>query len=282
MAGQTREITMDNKITCIYHGNCADGFGAAWVVHNALGSTHDITFHAANYGEAPPDVTDTEVIIVDFSYPLDVMREMVAQCTSFTILDHHVTAREAIETLTAENPKAGGNFDLNRSGAMLAWDWFATDRKVPQLLKHIQDRDLWKFDLVRTKNVMAALHSYDFDFDVWDHLMTTDVNDLASQGVHIRRQHDRHAMTLAQGAARISIHGHSVLAVNAPPFCSSDVGHILCQGEPFGATYHDVGEVRTWSLRSSHCGVDVSEIAKHRGGGGHKHAAGFTTENNNG
>jgi hypothetical protein len=51
---------------CIYHGNCADGFGAAWVVRKALG---EIDFHPGKYQEPPPDVTGKDVVMVDFSYP---------------------------------------------------------------------------------------------------------------------------------------------------------------------------------------------------------------------
>ena len=35
---------IQRKKMCIYHGNCADGFGAAWVVRKALGS--DVEFVA--------------------------------------------------------------------------------------------------------------------------------------------------------------------------------------------------------------------------------------------
>lgn len=57
----------------------------------------------------------------------------------------------------------------------------------------------------------------------------------------------------------------------------SEVCHELCQGEPFAAAYWDEADgTRRWSLRSSETdGVDVSEIAKLYGGGGHVHAAGF-------
>lgn len=56
----------------------------------------------------------------------------------------------------------------------------------------------------------------------------------------------------------------------------SEVCHVLCQGEPFAAAYWDeADDVRRWSLRSAKDGIDVSEIAKLYGGGGHKHAAGF-------
>ncbi len=33
-----------------------------------------------------------------------------------------------------------------------------------------------------------------------------------------------------------------------------------------------------WSLRSTEEGIDVSEIAKRHGGGGHRNAAGFRAE----
>jgi len=45
-----------SKILCIYHGNCADGFGAAWAVRHALGD-RDVEFHAGVYGNPPPDVS---------------------------------------------------------------------------------------------------------------------------------------------------------------------------------------------------------------------------------
>ena len=55
------------KKLCIYHGNCADGFGAAIAVRLALGA-HNVDFHPGVYQEFPPDIIDREVILVDFSY----------------------------------------------------------------------------------------------------------------------------------------------------------------------------------------------------------------------
>ena len=53
------------------------------------------------------------------------------------------------------------------------------------------------------------------------------------------------------------------------------MGHLLGKGEPFAATFFYDGEGYVFSLRSDDNGLDVSEIAKQYGGGGHKHAAGF-------
>lgn len=55
---------------CIYHGNCADGFGAAWAVRKAL---PDCEFHAGIYQNTPPDVAGRDVVIVDFSYKRGVV-----------------------------------------------------------------------------------------------------------------------------------------------------------------------------------------------------------------
>lgn len=74
----------------------------------------------------------------------------------------------------------------------------------------------------------------------------------------------------------MNIGGYNVPVSNLPYAMSSDAGHIMGKGEPFAACYTDTEKGRVFSLRSSPEGVDVSEIAKQYGGGGHKHAAGFT------
>ena len=69
--------------------------------------------------------------------------------------------------------------------------------------------------------------------------------------------------------------GHSVLVANATVLYS-DIAGELAKGRPFGAVYFDRADgKRQWSLRSTDEGVDVSEIAKVHGGGGHKNAAGY-------
>ena len=74
---------------CIYHGNCADGFGAAWAVRKAI---PEADFFPGTYQEPPPDVTDKRVVMVDFSYKRPVLLEMASQAESILILDHHKSA----------------------------------------------------------------------------------------------------------------------------------------------------------------------------------------------
>lgn len=98
------------KTLCIYHANCADGFGAAWVVRQALGA-ENVEFHAGHYGKPAPDVEGRDVIIVDFSYPYELLVLLGHQARSILIIDHHKTAAEALAQLptpatTARQPSA--------------------------------------------------------------------------------------------------------------------------------------------------------------------------------
>jgi len=264
---------MSNTL-CIYHGNCADGFAAAWVVrkfYKEVYSRNDIEFHAGVYQNPPPEVKGKNVILVDFSYKRPILDKMKQEANSILILDHHKTAMENLQEFE------GAIFDMNRSGAMITWNHFFANQEAPQLIEHIQDRDLWQFKLPGTREIQAAVFSYPYDFEVWDELMKTDPLQLFTEGTAIERKHFKDINELlAVCKTRTIIAGYDVPIANLPYIFSSDAGHIMGVGEPFAACYMDTPEGRVYSLRSSEVGgVDVGEVAKLFGGGGHKHAAGF-------
>lgn len=262
---------------CIYHGNCADGFGAAWVVRKAFGEDN-VEFVAGVYQQEPPDVTGRDVILVDFSYKRAVIQGMLQKAKSLVIIDHHKSAMEDLADVDigAKCPVTI-TFDLNHSGAMLAWIFFNGDAEPPELLKHIEDRDLWRFKLKGTREIQAALFSYPYDFGVWDSLIASEVMGLAKDGQAIERKHFKDIEELLKVCQRrLNIAGCVVPAASLPYTMSSDAGHIMSKGEKFATCYYDTPQGRCFSLRSAEDGMDVSEIAKIYGGGGHKHAAGFT------
>lgn len=267
------------KPLCIYHGNCADGFGAAWAVRKALGD--DVEFFAGTYQQDGPDVTDRDVFLVDFSYKSSVLKIMAQKANSVTVIDHHKTAEEDLRPLIDEGI-VGGIFDMSKSGAMLAWEWFHPEKEPPTLIRHIQDRDLWQFKLPGTREIQAALFSYPYDFEVWDALMIMDLEQLHSGGCAIERKHFKDIEELLPATQRrMIIAGHNVPVANLPYIHSSDAGHQMAIGEPFAACYMDGPDGRTYSLRSSEDGIDVSDIAKMFGGGGHAKAAGFFIKSTN-
>jgi oligoribonuclease NrnB/cAMP/cGMP phosphodiesterase (DHH superfamily) len=273
------------KPLCIYHGNCADGFGAAWVVRKALGA-ENVDFHAGVYQDAPPDVTGRDVLLVDFSYKRAVMTEIVAKANSVKVLDHHKTAIDDL-TPMLEAGEITATFDLERSGAGIAWDHFFSDNTRPQLIEHIEDRDLWRFLLHGTREIQAALFSHPYDFTLWDQLMAMDARAMSifeSEGRAIERKHHKDVAELTKVVTRhmrfrypFDYSGSAVVPMaNLPYTLTSDAGHLLCGDTyPFAGCYWDTPEGRVFSLRSRDDGADVGEIAKLYGGGGHKHASGF-------
>ncbi|MCW9003722.1 MAG: DHHA1 domain-containing protein [Gammaproteobacteria bacterium] len=262
---------------CIYHGNCPDGFAAAWAVRHALGDA--VEFYKGVHQQPPPNVSGKDVLLVDFSYKKDVLIEMLKTAASITILDHHISAEKDLADLLSSG-KIKGLFDMSKSGAMLAWEWFNPGVPAPMLIEHIQDRDLWQFKLAGTREVHSAVSSHPYDFEVWDSLMESTsygLEVLKRDGKAIERRLQKDIQELiASGVRRMVIGGYDVPVLNAPSAYVSDAGNIMSQGESFAACYWDHPDGRSFSLRSSESGVDVSEIARQYGGGGHAKAAGFT------
>lgn len=262
---------------CIYHANCADGFGAAWVVRRHFAGMVD--FHPGVYQDTPPDVSGLHVVMVDFSYKRDTVEAMRTGAKSIKIIDHHKTAIDDLSGRLAEEDGCPIEliFDLNRSGAGLTWDTYFTDEPRPQLINHIEDRDLWRFKLPYTREIQAAVFSEPYDFVKWDFLMAAPVEHLVAEGVAIERKHHKDVAELVRVCKRrMNIGGKVVWGANLPYTLTSDAGHMMADdGEPFAACYWDTPEGRVFSLRSREGGSDVSEIAKQYGGGGHKNAAGF-------
>jgi hypothetical protein len=289
----TGEISL-SKPLCIYHGNCFDGFTAAWAVWKRYGDNFE--YFPATYQAEPPRVDGKHVVIVDFSYKRDVLMNIAACAASVVVLDHHKTAAEdlagfEVPTIASGSydPHAQGwiysdkrpraLFDMNRSGAGITWDFFHGAPRIP-LINHVEDRDLWRFALPFTREIHAAMSSYPFEFSAWDEIAgKCERGELTAEGAAIDRKHLRDIDTLlAAGAYRMMIDGYDVPVCNLPVTMCSDAGNIMCVGEEFAATYYCTRDHRVFSLRSnnhSEDSVDVSEIAKKFGGGGHRNAAGF-------
>lgn len=304
-------VTIDSGIAprkkplVIYHGNCADGFGAAWCFYHANPEGYE--FHAGKYGETPPDCTDRVVFLVDFSYKREIVKQICAVAFSVTLIDHHKTAIEDLVPLSDKfSSEFQANFkaitDINRSGAMLAWDYLFNNEGLsfapfpgssyynppPLLLGHIQDRDLWQFKLVNTREISAALFSYEYDFAIWDVLMKgnqTDLLKLSAAGAAIERKHHKDIAELVKVCQRtMTIGDYDVPVASLPYTLTSDAGHLMAsmyrEGAIFAACYWDTANERIFSLRSADNGLDVSLIAVNYGGGGHKNAAGFKVPRN--
>lgn len=260
-----------NNIMCIYHKNCSDGFGAALAVKVwANEQEKEVEFYPAIYGDSPPNVLGKDLFIVDFSYSRDVIIQLYRDANSIVVIDHHKTAKEALVDLDF------CVFDMSKSGAVLTWEHLFPEREIPLLLQYIQDRDLWNWNLEKSREISASLQAMDMDFEIWSqYLDDNEIAELVVKGEAILEYQQKKVKELSRSnIPLVDIAGYKVPCVNTTHLIS-EIGNVISKGYPFAAMYFETGNDRIYSLRSSDDGIDVSKIAKQFGGGGHFHAAGF-------
>lgn len=279
----------------IYHADCVDGFTAAWIAHRYFGETAD--YLPYKYGEDPPEFHGNEkVYILDFSFPRKVLLKMKEEVTALHICDHHKSAEEELRSLADSNfgsPVHSLHFDMDKCGARLTWEYLYSEEDPPSLIDYVEDRDLWKWELNYSKEISAALQSYDFTWKNWDQLASW-LNDtmqkmgVINQGEAILRYQEQSIkkhMNLAVVREAWWTRGLEVPMVNCTDKnIVSELGNRLAKDYSFSACYAEdkdsfPADVRIWSLRAieGEKKADVSAIAKATGsGGGHKLAAGFT------
>lgn len=279
---------------CVYHAPCQDGFAAAWVVRRALKG--EVDFQPGVHGEKITEYANRHVIFVDFCPPQAELEKIIDEALHVTVIDHHKTCCLASVSMIriSDRRKFDWSFGNELAGCMATWRWFFDEEQAPKVLQHINDRDLWKFDMPGTREVCTALFSYPYDFQVWDEFMlgidvgagprgekhwtVTDwgVSKLREEGKVLERKHWQDISTLLPIATQMQeIAGYRVPVANLPPTMVSDAANELSKGQQFAACYYDTPGWRNYSLRSTQTGLDVSEIAKQFGGGGHARAAGF-------
>lgn len=259
------------KNLCIYHANCNDGFAAALAVWTVF--KNQCEYIPASYGDPPPDVTGKSVIIVDFSYPRAELEKMNDKAASLVVIDHHKTAKADLDDLDY------AFFDETKSGAVLTWEFLYEDQPLPEMFRYIQDRDLWQWQLPNSKAFSAGLNILPKDFNKWNQVLQSGqagIEQTTAKGKTILEYQEQCTETaIAAQAGTITLAGHTVPCINTSHLISEIVG-TLAEKHPFAVGYFDTKDKRVFSLRSRQAGLDVSDIAKQYGGGGHPNAAGFT------
>lgn len=287
--------TPDEIDLVIYHAQCFDGFTAAWCAWLALGDRAE--YLPALYGDPPHDVAGRNVVLLDFAYKRPVLERMAEEAKSIAVLDHHATAQADLEGLEF------ATFDMNKSGARLAYEWFLADRSEPQeyqkrytverLVDYVQDRDLWRWELYRAREITEAMKVVAFDFAAWSKFaadLNNNLEGVADRGRTLLALTEQHLSLLEATAAYAVLDGHPCRVANAPYIYASELGHRLATRVQGGNETHVLGadglgvawrydhnrDLLSFSLRStpeSH--IDVAKIAAAHGGGGHRNAAGF-------
>ncbi|MFK5894271.1 MAG: DHHA1 domain-containing protein [Pseudomonadota bacterium] len=276
-------MTKIPSILIIYHAHCPDGFAAALAANlwfEQQGLSKQVDYHAARHGTPIPDCHNKEVYIVDFSYKRETLIKLCQQANKVILIDHHISALKDLENLEQEQSNLQIHFDMQHSGAILTWNYFFNS-SAPLLFRYVEDRDIWKFELDDTNDVMSAVVSYPMEFKLWKSWLTDEnsLDKLKLEGKVLNRERNKLIRKYKKRARVGEIAGFNIPIVNAPSSIASDLLQELSANQPFAASYEDREDRRIWQLRSSgEQGLDVSEIATQYGGGGHKRASGFSVE----
>lgn len=262
-----------------YHGDdCADGFTAAWSAWTVLG--YDAEYIPMTYADNevdPSDFSGMDVYVLDFSFPRQNMIEVADEASRMVVLDHHDSVRKECEGLPF------CRFESDMSGAGMAWDHFREGEDVPPIVRYVEDRDLWKFDLPASEEVNAAVASYPKTFEKWSqfrHMGREFAKNMASEGRAILRSVQQRVDHVCEETRILKVPANGdVLRVPSAncPIHRSEVGGKLARRSPDGigaVWFLSEGKVKV-SLRSIPGTPDLGQIAESYGGGGHPNAAGF-------
>lgn len=271
------------KLLVIYHKNCLDGFAAAWVVR-MFHEPENVQLLAADYGDAVPDLTGRDVVIVDFSYKPEHLLPAAEAAKSVLIIDHHKSAITAWSGITSK--KVTTVFSDIFSGAVLTWRHYMSTKIVPRLFNVIQDYDLWEHKIPTGRAIIAAIKARGVaeteDWDMFSNLVAGDLTlrELEAEGDAILRANAQLVASILERNTRlVNFMGFDVPVANVPYELRDAAGEALAHNHPFAVTYDDWHSkgIRKFSLRSSkHTPFDVEKLARYMGGGGHAAAAGFT------
>ena len=285
---------MSNKIydIVLFHYPCQDGLSSGWIVNKFHKENNiDIELYPIQHGQNIDfnKLINKKIIFCDYAPSKYILDEIEKIACKITILDHHISSQKDLEN------KDYAIFDMNKSGAGLTWNYFYNS-KCPLFIRMIEDRDLWLWNIPKSKEFTAGLRTvcssiemYNFTdiFNIFDEILLNpfkfefyiELGDIINKSIIIKCKY-----MAIDGLKKINHYkNYNICIINCPHDLTSDLGNTLLISDliDFAVlwSYNHTKEEYYISLRSNNK-ADVSLIAKEFGGGGHKNASGFSTKIN--
>ena len=281
------------------HNNCQDGWVAAFVAKLRYPEAEIVLLNHGNEQDLEQVFSKSKnkhVLMLDYSLRTRELNDRLnSTAASLLILDHHKTAKQILEDTEY------AVFDINRSGAGLAWDYlFGKDsefyklsvynpagfRPRPWWVNYTEDQDLWKHELPDSQSINAFLMIQPRTIEAWKQIEENSFGDLFEYIIDIGSGVRSYIEYYTRSVIPEARYGtwyfrdaeYRVAVVNIPYVGVSEVGNQLVQDCDVAVCWFERADNKIqFSLRSNRktSNIDVSVIAKHYGGGGHQNAAGF-------
>lgn len=272
-----------SKIICCYHNKDLDGYTSGAIVKRKFPSCELIGW---DYGLPVPALGEgNKVIIIDICFPMEDMIR-IADTNDLIWIDHHVSQNKEFYALPANRSlNIGYIYGAGISACELGWKHFFPDEEMPKAVELIGKYDTWRGngtkewtdDILPFQYYMRAYCTGPESFPTI--LLDEDylVYDAIEMGSAIVKYQESQDMLKAErGAFEREVYGGlKALCLNEGVFSSETLK--TQKPERYDVLIGFVYNKNFWrvSLRTLKDDVDVSQIAKTRGGGGHKKAAGF-------
>jgi len=285
---------------CFYHSADLDGHCSGAIVRWAYPDDCEVEMWPIDYGfPFPWDKIEPEetVYMVDFSLqPFELMVKLANMC-NLVWIDHHKSAIEAHKEWNHHNLEHPLDIlGVRKTGigaCRLTWDYlfnsFGFDAPVPMGVQLLAEYDVWNHSDpnclpfqygMRLKNTDPS--SPEAMTGVWKRIFIDDVaflNSTINAGITVLTYQKQLDAKTCKNAFEIEFEGLKFIAVNATG--NSRTFESVWTPDKYDAmmTFHLTGQGHwTVNMYTDKPGIDLSVIAKRRGGGGHEKAAGFQTE----
>jgi hypothetical protein len=280
------------------HDWCMDGLFAAFAAFKAMPEA-DLVPAMYNH---PPELeleSGDQIYLLDLTYPAPVLEAWADAGALIEVIDHH---KQAMDDLALLSARVLREFDMARSGAVMAWQRFQPSSPVPALYSYVQDRDLWEKTLPDCDLIALGLRELLSDqllIDALWHigsflektryapLLELRGFGLAFIAVVGARVGPEIKQAIAEAVAvrtKRLVLGQEVVFValwsKRQRQAYSDIGHALLRASPecaYAVVQSGPG-FGGWSLRSNATHQGVQRVAKMLGGGGHEQASGCAAD----
>lgn len=277
---------MNKKVVIVYHADL-DGICSAAVAKKAL-ELYYPEIEMVEFNWSKGDVKEFEcntLYILDCVLPKERLKKEIENLGRLNVvwIDHHKSTIEKYK----EFENLPGIRDPNAPGACtLTWNHFFDSEKIPPIVYHIGDRDIWRYESIKTKPVCEYMFYVSINPNDWDiYINMEDIEEIYEKGKLLLNARLSNIRATATRAYTNIFHGQKTVAINYNDRISKpDMGEYLLRKvkeAEVAFIYHYFKEKDKYFLQISlysKGNVDVSEIARKYGGGGHKGAAGFVME----
>lgn len=277
----------------IYHNADLDGLCSAAICKRKYPDAKLIGYH---YGNPIPweEIPEMEsVIMVDVSWPMKQMHELLDHSGDLTWIDHHKSAIEESENYPNWPDYAAYRFTkvlrVGPAACELAWEYLFPEEAMPAAVSLLGKYDTWRGhgtpfwenQILPFQYAMRLQCTKPEEFPMYQLSdranVDVEIKDYVDRGQDIlryQRQQDERAM---HASFESELNGLRAICCNAGGTSSTAFDSVYDPEE------HDImvgfrfnKDKWVFSLRGTKDWVDCSFIAKKFGGGGHAKAAGFS------